>query len=148
MATKKRRNSVRLRPDEAMQVSRIALGADKLVYAIVASKRLKYPNGRSRIAYIGTTKKGISRIASSVAERSDSVLNLHGVKSFTVRVLTCKPRQKVRTWFKLEHALLWVFKEHFGEVPKCNSPKRTKTAGDVFKYFSKAGLLTKIEDIS
>jgi len=60
----------------------------KLVYVLIADKRLKYKLGKSRIAYIGTTKKGSSRIAQSMAARAEDVLSIHGVRSFHARVIT------------------------------------------------------------
>jgi len=42
---------------------------EKLVYILLAPKPQKYPRGRSRIMYVGTTEKGISRIAGSVSNK-------------------------------------------------------------------------------
>jgi len=54
-----------------MEVDRISLGYSKLAYINCADKKLRYPQGRSRIGYIGTTKNGISRVAESAASRSE-----------------------------------------------------------------------------
>ena len=131
-----------------MYTQRVALGDLKLVYVIIADKKLRYQNGRSKIAYIGTTKKGISRIAGSVAYRADKVLGLHGVRSFDVRVIACRPRQKVKTWLLLERALLLAFRESFGEVPRCNSHGKKIKEVREFEVFSRHRLLTVIEDLS
>lgn len=144
----KRRAQPKLRPGDALRATRVFLKDAKLVYVILADKKLKYPKGKSRIAYIGTTKKGGVRVAASAAERGEQVLGLHGVREFTVRILSARPRQNVKIWYKLEHALLWSFKETYGRVPKCNSTKKTKTENGVFKYFSKSGTANKIEDLS
>jgi hypothetical protein len=144
----KRRAQPKLRHGDALRATRVFVKDAKLVYIILADKKLKYPKGKSRIAYIGTTKKGGSRVAASAAERGEQVLGLHGVREFTVRVLSARPRQRVKIWYKLEHALLWSFKQRFGRVPKCNSTKKTKTESDAFKYFHKAGVASKIEDLS
>ncbi len=117
----KRRLNVSLPTEDAMHVTRLSIGKDRLVYVIKANKKLKYGNKRSKIAYIGTTKKGLSRIASSVAYRANKILNLHGVRSFTVAIVTGRKRKHVRTWFRLERALLVKFRETFGEVPICNA---------------------------
>lgn len=36
-------------------------------------------------------------------------------------LLTCAPRQHVKTWHKLERALLLQFKDDYGRVPVCNT---------------------------
>ncbi|MGE3274172.1 MAG: hypothetical protein AB7O67_03605 [Vicinamibacterales bacterium] len=118
------------------------------MYLLVADKKLKYRGGRSRIAYIGTTKRGMSRIAQSVAARAEDILSLRGVQRFHARVVTCKPRQKVRTWHKLERALLIEFKNIFGEVPTCNSHGTKMKETDEFDYFRRAGVRTVIEELS
>jgi hypothetical protein len=143
-----RRSSVRLRREVAIQTRRVALGDLKLVYIIVADKKLQYPNGRSRIAYIGTTKRGIARIAGSVAYRAQSVLGLHGVQSLEARILTCRPRQKVKSWLKLERALLLAFREAYGSVPKCNSHGKKISEGNEFSIFSRARVNRVIEDLA
>lgn len=144
----KKRVKPKLRPGEALRATRVFLNDSKLVYVILADKKLNYPNGKSRIAYIGTTKNGQARVAASAAERGERVLRLHGVREFTVRILTARPRQHVKIWHKLEHALLWSFKERFGRVPQCNSPKRTKREGTSFSYFTKKIVADRIEDLS
>jgi hypothetical protein len=143
-----RRAVVRLANGDALWASRLFLRDEKLVYVILANKKLHYPQGRSRIAYIGTTKNGGARVAASAAARAEEVLRLHGVTEIGVRIVTAKSRPPTRIWFKLEHALLWTFREKFGAVPRCNSPKRTKYEGDAFRYFSEGGLIRKLEDLS
>lgn len=60
-----------LKRDEALRATRVTVGKMKLVYLLIADKRLKYKNGKSRIVYIGTTKKGVARIAQSAASRAE-----------------------------------------------------------------------------
>lgn len=143
-----RRLNIKLRRSPAIEVTRVALDDEKCAYVVVADKKLRYPKGRSRIAYIGTTKNGASRIAASAAERAPVVLSLHGVESFTVRVVSCRPRQRVKTWNKLEAALALMHKEMFGEVPRCNGTFHKKTWGDILNYFEKKRLRTIIEDLA
>jgi hypothetical protein len=143
-----RRIKLSLKRDEALRATRVTIGKNKLVYILVADKRLKYQNGKSRIAYIGTTKKGVARIAQSVAARADDILSLHGVRSFHARIVTCKPRRNVETWKKLERALLLKFRERFGEVPKCNSHGKNMKAKDEFRIFGEGGVNNVIEEIS
>ena len=143
-----RRLPVKLRRQDAMRVSRVALDNEKLVYVIVADKKLKYRHGRSKIAYIGTTKNGVSRLAQSAASRTDAILRRRGVQSFTVHVVTCRPRQRVKTWRKLERAFLLAFRELYGEVPACNVHGKRMTVRGEFVYFSKVRIENVIGDLS
>lgn len=54
----------------------------------MAPRALRYPWGRSRVAYSGTTRNGMPRPAHSTAARAQAVLGLHGVREFEVR--TCR----------------------------------------------------------
>jgi len=143
MATK--RLTVSLNRKHAMTVTRVSLDGKKLVYVIRAQRRLKYPWGRSRIAYIGTTKKGMARFAQSAASKAEEVLSLHGVREMEVRVLTCAARQSVKTWVKLERAMLLAFRERFGAVPMCNTMGKKMKRVDESSYFSR-GRVEKILD--
>jgi len=80
-----------------MRVTRVAVGNAKLVYVIVADKRLTYPEGRSKIAYVGTTKNGVSRVAQSAAFRTDQSLNRRGVQSFSRSGFTWSRVGRART---------------------------------------------------
>ncbi len=55
---------VSLKRFHAIEVTRIAIGNQKLVYVLIANRKFHYTNGKSSVAYIGTTKKGIRRVAS------------------------------------------------------------------------------------
>jgi len=131
-----------------MRVHRVVIGKEKLVYFLVADKRLQYPRGRSRIAYIGTTKTGASRVAQSVASRAEDVLRRRGVYEFHTRIITCRPRQKVKTWFKLERACLMRFRDRFGRVPVCNSHGKKMTEAGEFEIFSRGRIDRIIDDFS
>ncbi len=132
-----KRLTISLKQKHAMQVTRVSIGKKKLGYLILVKKPLRYPWGRSRIAYIGTTKKGMGRIAQSAAARAEGILSLHGVREFTVRVLTCSPRSNVKTWVQLERALLLVFRHQYGALPKCNTQGKNMKHRDEFKYFKR-----------
>lgn len=121
-----KRLRISLKRREAITVDRVSIGKLKLSYVICADKKLHYEKGRSRIAYIGTTKNGIDRFAQSAAGRSDDIFDLWGVERFTVHVVTCTPRQKVKSWHKLERALLLTFKDKFGEIPRANIQGKNK----------------------
>lgn len=144
----KRRLNLSLKRDAAVSATRVSIGKAKLVYLLIADKKLKYKSGKSRVAYIGTTKKGISRISQSVAARAEDILKLRGVRSFHARVVTCRPRQKVKTWKKLERALLLPFRTIYGEVPKCNSHGKNMTETDEFDLFAKSGITTILEELA
>jgi len=137
-----------LKRDEALRATRVTVGRKKLVYLLIADKRLKYKSGKSRIAYIGTTKKGVARIAQSAAARAEDILKLHGVRTFHARILTCNPRQRVKTWIKLERGLLLCFRERFGEVPKCNSHGKRMKEVDEFYYFARRHLTNIIDELA
>ena len=144
-----RRLAISLERASAISVSRVSIGKNKLVYILVCDKKLVYKFGRSKIAYIGTTKKGLARISESVAFRAKDILRLSGVKTFEARVVSCRPRQNVKTWHKLERALLLEFREMFGDVPKCNSHGTGMSERDEFKkYFTKARIKRIIDDLS
>ena len=128
--------TVSLKPKPALTATRVSVENDRMVYALVASKALKYPYGKSKIAYIGTTKKGIQRVAQSVAYRADHILSLHGVHSFEARIISCRRRQHVSTWKKLEDALLLKFRKELGTVPRFNAKGSKKTQSDEFSYFN------------
>lgn len=122
----------------ALEMTRIAVGNQKLVYVLVADRSFAYEHGKkSKIAYIGTTKNGAARIAGSTADKAKEILNEYGVTKVTARILTCKPRRNVRTWKKLETALLIVFRSEYGRVPLWNSQGKKLKDGDIFHYFSR-----------
>lgn len=143
-----RRLTVRLGRDEAMRVTRVSIRRERLCYVIVADKRQRYRKGRSGIVYIGTTTRGVGRLASSAAHRAPAILGLRGVRSFTVRVVSCRARRHVKTWSKLERGLLLAFKERYGEVPRCNSHGKGMKPRDEFEYFRKSRLLRIVEDLA
>jgi hypothetical protein len=131
-----------------MTMRRIALEHEKLVYLICADKKLKYEDGYSQIAYIGTTRNGVERVANSSAYRSWDVLWSRGVQSFDVRIVTCRPRQGFKSWLKLERALILAFRQKFGEPPMCNVQGRAMKLGDEFDRFSFERLSRIIDTLS
>ena len=143
-----RRASVSLKRHPALLARRIILRHEKLVYILVADRKLNYENGRSKVVYIGTTKLGGARIAQSVATRAESILTRHGVMEFEARTVTCRGRQRVKMWRKLERALLLMFKEVFDEIPKCNIHGKNYRETDEFEYFAKSRLKRVLEDVS
>jgi hypothetical protein len=143
-----RRINISVKRESALHATRISLGKLKLVYVLVADKRLRYPKRKSKIAYIGTTKRGLRRVASSVAVRTDQILALRGVRSLDARVVTCQPRQRVKSWFVLERALILTFRDMFGAPPKCNSHGKRMKNRDELDYFRVERLREVIEELS
>jgi hypothetical protein len=133
---------------EAIVVHRVSIGKLKLAYVLCADKKIKYNSGRSKIVYIGTTKNGIDRLAQSSANQSDIVLRERGINTFSVNVVTCSPRQNVKTWRLLERALILQFKEMFGEAPACNTQGKNTKWNDELSLFARERLRTIIEDLS
>lgn len=131
-----------------MTVNRIAIGNERLVYAICADKKIKYPHGSSPVVYFGTTEKGVDRIASSAAYRAPDVLAMHGVKSLDVRIITCAARQGIKSWKMLERALLLGFRAQFGEVPACNTQGKNMQETREFEVFSRERIRQIVLDLT
>lgn len=138
---------VKLHRSPALTVRRTDVKKDRLVYLLVASKPQRYQYGHSRIVYIGTTRRGLRRIAASAAQRADDVLGLHGVKHFDVRIVTCQGRQHVKTWHKLERALLLRFREKYGRVPALNQRGAKMRETDEFRLFTRKRLDAVLADV-
>lgn len=139
---------VSLKAKPAITMRRVALEHERLVYVICADRKLKYEKGYSQIAYIGTTRNGVERVANSAAYRSWDVLWSRGVQSFDVRIVTCRPRQGFKSWLKLERALILAFRQKFGEPPMCNVQGRAMKLGDEFERFSYSRLSEIIDSLS
>src|SRR6266540_4286933 len=143
-----RRLKLSLKRVHAIEVTRIAVGNQKLVYVLIADRKFSYPYGKSAVAYIGTTKKGIERVASSAAQRAEDILSHFGVKKVTARIVTCAPRQKVKTWLKLERAMMLSFRAEFGSVPKFNSHGKQMRETDENDYFAREAIRKLVRDLA
>jgi hypothetical protein len=139
------RVSVNRKP--AMTVYRRALKHRKFVYVLAARKPLRYRNGRSRVLYIGTTKKGISRIAASVAHRSKTILKQRGVREMDVHVVSCEKRSGLKSWTLLERALVAQFRSRYWNVPLCNMQLKNKRSSAHLDKLFKPRALEKILSI-
>jgi hypothetical protein len=137
--------TIRVNNRVAASVTRDCLRDKKLVYIIQADRRLKYPNGRSRIAYIGTTRKGMSRVLSSLAYRAKKILRVRGVRECHVRLVACAERDGLDTWRILERELLVGFRKLFGTVPRFNTQGKGIKRPD---YFTPSRVRRVIEDLS
>ncbi len=139
---------ISLKRQPAIQVDRITVGPLKLVYVLTADKKIRYAKGRSKIVYIGTTKNGIDRIASSAAYRAEEIFALSGVTRCEARIVTCTPRQRIRSWAKLERALLLAFRERYGSVPRCNKHGSRMKLTDEYQLFAKKRLTDILDDLA
>ena len=148
MPSTKPRLHVSLQRRVAMEVHRVSVKKDKLVYVIQQDKKRQYPGGRSRIVYIGTTQNGAARMAVSAAYRAQEIFSGWGIEKLEVRVVTCGSRQHVETWVKLERALLLTFRERYGEPPLCNVHGVGMRERDEFDYFARSRLNRIIEDLA
>jgi len=101
-----------------------------MVYILAANKSHKYRNGRSRILYIGTTKKRADRPAASAVNKASEVFyKVRGVKTIDVHIVTCAPRKAIQTWKRLESALLDVFRNRYFQLPRYNKVRPTARHG-------------------
>lgn len=132
----------------AVTITREAVKAQKLVYIAVANKPLSYPKGKSCIVYIGTTQNGAHRMAASAAAKAQDMLSLRGVLQLHFYVVTCKSRKNVKSWKKLERALLLTFKDAFGKPPECNTQGKNITWRDELDYFTRKRLDSVIKQYS
>ena len=145
---KKSRSSksrLRLSTGAVMTLRRGALAADRLVYLLAANKAVRYKNGRSKIVYIGTTKRGVRRVAGSVAYRAETLFQRPGFKEVDAHILTYRGKPGVRNmWSKLERAVLIMFKRQYGDIPTLNTQGGNLWPRDEFRYFSQGFLLKRL----
>jgi len=141
---------IKLHKHPSITIHRAAFGDDKLVYIARANKKIDYPTFRnkSRIAYIGTTKKGARRIASSAAWKGEQLLYDYGMKHLEFHIITCTRRSGVNSWRKLERALIIRFRERFGSPPKANKAGKFWRWKDEKHYFSQNKLDQVIDAMS
>lgn len=123
-----------------LTVNRKAIEANKVVYVALANKRVRYPTGTSAIVYIGSTMNGVSRIAASAAQKATALLSDHGFKQLNFYVVSCSSKKSVPTWKRLEAALLVVFRQVNGAIPKLNRQGSKLNGEAALAYFSRAKL--------
>lgn len=146
--------SRRLRP--VMFLTRECLAVDELVYVLVADRPVKYKQGRSRIVYVGTTKRGAGRFAASAAENADRIFREYrlGVQRIEVYVVSSQLLPDVATWAELETACLMVFEMDYGpgfngKGPICNDHNHGKAERkDVFRHFKEQSVRRLIHLLS
>jgi len=133
----------------ALVAQRPLVRHEKAAYLFCATNRsVPYPLGRSRIVYIGSTNYVTGRVPASAAERAKRILGKHGIRGFSVFIVTCPPVQKVKPWHKLERALLIRFRERYGRQPMCNvAGKRLTQQGEFSKYFRRDAIDSILETL-
>jgi hypothetical protein len=139
------RRKTRVRFDAAnpaMTVFKTRYWKPRMVYVLRADKAIRYEKGRSRIVYIGETKRGTRRPAGSAASKAMRTFGvLPGIRRIDVHPLTFRGIQSVRMWEILERDLLATFKVAHGEIPFYNRQgKGKKFSVDRITYFRKSRL--------
>lgn len=134
------------RRDPAVVIKEIAVQNERLVYAIITDKKLKYPKGRSSVVYFGKTGKGIERIAKSAEFRSKQIFKCRGVKEFSVIIIKCKnPTNNIID--NLENVFLVTFREKYGRLPLCNKNVRKLNKEIEFDLFRRKRIEEIIRDL-
>jgi|APFre7841882654_1041346.scaffolds.fasta_scaffold13459_4 hypothetical protein len=143
----KKRKAPKAHTVPALVVTRSAIETKKLVYVLVANKQVSYPQGKSSIIYIGTTKEGLRRVAASAAYKALSVLKHKGIKTLSAYILTYKGIPGLKDTHKhLERAALAIFKLKYGDIPLAN-----KQGGNIWhahksvNFFGQRTLLKKLQ---
>ena len=85
-----RKLAIKYREQAAIIIHKIAFKHKKLVYVTKANKEIKYTLGKSGIAYIGMTKKGAGRIASSAVWKGADLLFEYGIKHLEYHIVLCQ----------------------------------------------------------
>ncbi len=135
MNQKRRSRRRKLKPQLAIQFNRADYGKDRIVYLLEVNKSHRYPRGRSRIVYIGTSRNGASRVAQSLVFKGKPYLEDHGIRELKAYVITVPGKRKVKMWKELESALLLGFVREYGAKPDANKQVPRGKAETIFKYF-------------
>jgi hypothetical protein len=140
---------VHLASKPAMTVYRRILTKDRIVYLLVGKKPFRYRGGKSRIAYIGTSKRGVKRVASSAAHRADEVFSKWGSREMDVFIASSEAKPGLKSWKYLERALLAHFLARYQELPFCNKHgkkyKFDEKLQRFFKYRKLYDILTEFD---
>jgi hypothetical protein len=113
--------------DPVLSVEISATKVKRLVYLLVANRPIPYDKGYSRIVYVGTTGKGVRRIAASASNHIIGAGNkLKGIRRLDAYVIWSKSKAGPQTkkgakfWGILERAVLLRFRELYQEPPHLN----------------------------
>lgn len=111
----------------ALTVTRRAVQSRKLVYIICAPRPQRYSKRDSRVIYIGTTERGVHRVAASAAAKAADFLEEWGVRQLDIFLITCPPRPGRAAWIDLERDLLITFVLEYGSAPRGNKSGKNLT---------------------
>lgn len=139
-----RRLQVHLNRKSVMMVHRCVLKKRKIVYLLTTAMPVRCRCGRSRIVYIGTTRRGVGRIAGSAAGRAEEIMSARGLKEVNVYVVSCPARAGVPTWKRLEDALLAEFRSEYEQLPMCNSQGKKKRFTKELEHMFKRKAISKV----
>ena len=117
--------------DPVLTVNISATNVRHLVYLLVANRPIRYGRKYSRIIYVGTTERGVRRIASSASKRIQQAVDtkvLRGLRRLEAYVVWAKTRSGLHPtkksqnlWRVLERAILIKFcNMHGGQRPRLN----------------------------
>lgn len=134
--------------EPAITITRTAYAASELVYIAYANKPLRYEHGDSRIAYIGTTKNGVWRVASSAAWKAEDLFKRKGVHTLQFFIIASPRRGKQATYRKLERALLLRFRERYGSIPAANKQGKRLRWRDDDDVFTAASINKILDDFA
>ncbi|MBE2180166.1 MAG: hypothetical protein IAE97_06810 [Chthoniobacterales bacterium] len=132
----------------AITITRTAYAASELVYIAYANKPLRYQHGKSKIAYIGTTKKGAGRVANSAVWKAEELFARKGVHTLEFYIIAAPRKGKVATYRKLERALLLRFRERFGSIPHANKQGKNLRWRDEYEFVTPRRIDKIIDDFS
>lgn len=142
------RPRLKVQDKPAITITRSAYAATEVVYIAYANRPLRYSHDDSRIAYIGSTKKGAWRIAGSAAWKAEDLVQRHGVHTLEYYVIVA-PRYGTRpTYRSLERALLLRFRERYGSPPIANQQGRRMRWREDDRIYTAASIDRVLDDFA
>jgi hypothetical protein len=144
---KKRSRKRKLKAKLALLLHRVDYGKDRVVYLLTTNKPYRYTYARSRIAYIGTSKNGASRVAQSAVYKGKPFLEVYGINTLSAYVITVPGKQNVKNWKRLESALLLAFRREYGEKPRANKQQPRGKPESIFKDFKERSLVEILRSV-
>ncbi|MBI4128297.1 MAG: hypothetical protein HY459_04495 [Parcubacteria group bacterium] len=141
--------------DPVLSVQITATKVKRLVYFLIANRPVRYgekghKKGYSRIVYIGTTERGVRRIATSASYHIAAAGELKGIRRLDAYIVWVKSKKGPQTkkgmklWAVLERAMLLCFREMYGEPPRLNKQGRKMKPKHEFDTFSKRTIVRVI----
>jgi hypothetical protein len=143
-----RKHRPKVHDEPAITITRTAYAASEIVYIAYANKPLRYQHGFSRIAYIGTTKNGVWRVATSAAWKAEGLFVRRGVHTLEFYIISTFRKGKYPTYRKLERALLLRFREKFGTIPHANKQGKNLRWRDEYDFVTPQQVEKILNDFS